>query len=37
MALEIPYDKMFELGFSLDDLVWLAAKGEIVSASRACR
>jgi homoserine kinase len=25
-------NKMFELGFSLDELVWLAAKGEIVSA-----
>ena len=32
MALEVPYDKMFEFGFSLDELVWLAAKGEIVSA-----
>ena len=25
-------NKMFELGFSLDELVWLAAKGEVVSA-----
>jgi homoserine kinase len=25
-------NKMFDLGFSLEDLVWLAAKGEIVSA-----
>ena len=25
-------NKMFELGFSLDKLVWLAAKGEVVSA-----
>ena len=25
-------NKMFALGFSLDELVWLAAKGEIVSA-----
>jgi homoserine kinase len=25
-------NKMFELGFSLDELVWLAAKGEVISA-----
>ena len=30
-------NKMFELGFSLDELVWLAAKGgERICGSRAC-